>query len=234
MPAWLDRVEVMVIPVMLGGGVPLMPEGRRCHLHLEECQPYPSGVISLKYSVRTDNSQRASVPGHWILTLERKRPGSQAFIDRPNSPTARKPQPYPARSRDPMRQVMTLCSGIENAGYSVLPVSVSSLLRPSSAVSLGEACKPTLSLSSACLGKNSFPVDNPFLQRLRIHRPPGLSPESNHLHRGIAPTVQGYSKFRICSRAAALVFVGSFASRNSGKFRSQSCSENRPIQARPL
>jgi dihydrofolate reductase len=59
----VDRVEVMVIPVMLGGGVPLMPEGRRCHLHLGECKPYPSGVISLKYSVRTGNSQRASVPG---------------------------------------------------------------------------------------------------------------------------------------------------------------------------
>jgi dihydrofolate reductase len=51
----VDRVEVTVIPVMLGAGVPLMPPGHRCHLHLEECKPYPSGVISLKYSVRQLN-----------------------------------------------------------------------------------------------------------------------------------------------------------------------------------
>lgn len=48
----VDRVEVTVIPLMLGaGGIPLLPAGQRCQLHLEECRPYPSGVISLKYSV---------------------------------------------------------------------------------------------------------------------------------------------------------------------------------------
>ena len=54
----VDRVEVTVIPVMLGSGVPLMPAGQRCHLHLEEGKPYPSGVISLQYSVRTGGSGR--------------------------------------------------------------------------------------------------------------------------------------------------------------------------------
>jgi len=47
----VDRVEVTVIPVMLGSGVPLLPAGPRRQLHLEECTPYPSGVIGLKYSV---------------------------------------------------------------------------------------------------------------------------------------------------------------------------------------
>jgi len=48
----VDRVEVTVFPVMLGaGGIPLLPAGQRCQLHLEECEPYPSGVLSLKYSV---------------------------------------------------------------------------------------------------------------------------------------------------------------------------------------
>lgn len=48
----VDSVEVSVIPVMLGaGGVPLLPAGLRCHLHLEECKPYPNGAIALKYAV---------------------------------------------------------------------------------------------------------------------------------------------------------------------------------------
>ncbi len=48
----VDRVEVTIIPVMLGsGGVPLLPAGQRCQLHLEECKPYPSGVIALKYTI---------------------------------------------------------------------------------------------------------------------------------------------------------------------------------------
>lgn len=49
----VDRVEISVIPVMLGDGVPLMPAGQRCLLHLEECRPYPSGVIALKYTIST-------------------------------------------------------------------------------------------------------------------------------------------------------------------------------------
>jgi dihydrofolate reductase len=52
----VDRVEVTVIPVMLGSGVPLVPRGERRQLHLEECKPYPSGVIALKYSIGTGGS----------------------------------------------------------------------------------------------------------------------------------------------------------------------------------
>jgi dihydrofolate reductase len=47
----VDRVEVTVIPAMLGGGVPLVPAVQRSLLHLEECRPYPSGIVSLKYSI---------------------------------------------------------------------------------------------------------------------------------------------------------------------------------------
>ncbi len=54
----VDRVEVTVIPVMLGSGIPLVPAGQRCQLHLEECRPYPSGVIALKYLVSMGVSYR--------------------------------------------------------------------------------------------------------------------------------------------------------------------------------
>ena len=54
----VDRVEVTVIPVMLGRGIPLVPAGQRCQLHLEECRPYPSGVIALKYLVSMGVSYR--------------------------------------------------------------------------------------------------------------------------------------------------------------------------------
>jgi len=47
----VDGVEVAVIPVMLGSGVPLLPEGRRCGLQLIDSQTRKSGIVSLKYSV---------------------------------------------------------------------------------------------------------------------------------------------------------------------------------------
>lgn len=52
----VDRIEVTVIPAMLGSGVPLVPAGSRCPLHLEECKSYPSGVITLKYSIERSGS----------------------------------------------------------------------------------------------------------------------------------------------------------------------------------
>src|ERR1700722_19183834 len=47
----VDEVQVAVIPVLLGSGVPLIPEGRRCSLHLDESKIYPSGIVLLSYSV---------------------------------------------------------------------------------------------------------------------------------------------------------------------------------------
>jgi len=47
----VDAVEVAVMPVMLGSGVPLLPEGRRRSLHLEESKALPSGILMLSYSV---------------------------------------------------------------------------------------------------------------------------------------------------------------------------------------
>jgi dihydrofolate reductase len=47
----VDSVEVMVMPVLLGSGVPLLPEGRRQSVHLESSKALPSGILMLKYSV---------------------------------------------------------------------------------------------------------------------------------------------------------------------------------------
>jgi len=47
----VDAVEVAIYPVLLGGGVRLLPEGRRAILSLGECKPLPSGILMLKYSV---------------------------------------------------------------------------------------------------------------------------------------------------------------------------------------
>jgi dihydrofolate reductase len=48
----VDRVEVTVVPVLLGRGVPLFPgDGTRAELRLESTKQYPSGMVTLAYSV---------------------------------------------------------------------------------------------------------------------------------------------------------------------------------------
>jgi dihydrofolate reductase len=48
----VDTVEVTVVPVLLGGGVPLLaPGGSRANLELLETRRYPSGMVALSYRV---------------------------------------------------------------------------------------------------------------------------------------------------------------------------------------
>ena len=48
----VDRVEVTLIPILLGGGVPLIPPGRiRSPLVLDHVEQYPSGQVSVHYTV---------------------------------------------------------------------------------------------------------------------------------------------------------------------------------------
>jgi len=47
----VDTVEVSLMPVMLGSGVPLLPEGQRRSLRLTESETLASGILMLKYSV---------------------------------------------------------------------------------------------------------------------------------------------------------------------------------------
>jgi dihydrofolate reductase len=47
----VDTVELAVMPVLLGSGIPLLAEGGRRRLHLEESKTLPSGILILKYLV---------------------------------------------------------------------------------------------------------------------------------------------------------------------------------------
>jgi dihydrofolate reductase len=49
----VDRVEITVVPVLLGGGVPLLPgNGHRTRLQLLDTRIYPgSGMVTLSYTV---------------------------------------------------------------------------------------------------------------------------------------------------------------------------------------
>lgn len=48
----VDSVEVTVVPILLGDGVPLLPPGgARAPLVLEGTHTYPSGMVTLRYSV---------------------------------------------------------------------------------------------------------------------------------------------------------------------------------------
>jgi dihydrofolate reductase len=48
----VDLVEVLVVPVLLGGGIPLLKTGAPLtRLALEQVERYPSGLLSLRYRV---------------------------------------------------------------------------------------------------------------------------------------------------------------------------------------
>jgi dihydrofolate reductase len=50
----VDAVEVTVVPVLLGGGVPLLPAGApRTALRLTRSHVYPSGMVALHYAGRS-------------------------------------------------------------------------------------------------------------------------------------------------------------------------------------
>ena len=47
----VDGIDIAVMPVLLGRGVPFLPGGQRCTLRLNESKSLPSGILSLSYSV---------------------------------------------------------------------------------------------------------------------------------------------------------------------------------------
>jgi dihydrofolate reductase len=47
----VDTVEVTIIPVLLGSGTPLLREGKRQSLKLQESKTLPSGILVMKYLV---------------------------------------------------------------------------------------------------------------------------------------------------------------------------------------
>jgi dihydrofolate reductase len=53
----VDEISVAVMPVLLGGGVPLLAAGSRAKLRLIENKLYKSGIMSLEYAVETDRAK---------------------------------------------------------------------------------------------------------------------------------------------------------------------------------
>ena len=50
----VDTVEVALMPILIGGGIPLVAAGRRSpRLHLEKCEPLPSGIVMMSYRTRS-------------------------------------------------------------------------------------------------------------------------------------------------------------------------------------
>jgi dihydrofolate reductase len=47
----VDTVELAVMPILLGGGLKMLPDGSRCPLRLEATERYPNGMVWVKYSV---------------------------------------------------------------------------------------------------------------------------------------------------------------------------------------
>jgi hypothetical protein len=48
----VDLVEVLVVPVLLGGGIPLLEAGAPLtRLALEQVESYPSGLLGLRYRI---------------------------------------------------------------------------------------------------------------------------------------------------------------------------------------
>jgi dihydrofolate reductase len=47
----VDRIEVSIIPVLLGSGVSLVPEGRRWPLQFKDSRTFPSGIVSITYLI---------------------------------------------------------------------------------------------------------------------------------------------------------------------------------------
>ena len=48
----VDLVEVLLVPVLLGGGIPLLERGASLtQLALEQVERYPRGLLSLRYRV---------------------------------------------------------------------------------------------------------------------------------------------------------------------------------------
>ncbi len=49
----VDTVEVAIIPVLLGGGVPLLPPpARQVKLELTQSKVYKTGIVALEYTIR--------------------------------------------------------------------------------------------------------------------------------------------------------------------------------------
>lgn len=48
----VDEVHLYIPPILLGGGKPMFPSGKKQDLQLMESQTFPGGVVMLKYKIK--------------------------------------------------------------------------------------------------------------------------------------------------------------------------------------
>jgi dihydrofolate reductase len=81
----VDTVEVAVMPVLLGQGIPLLPPGAAAKLELADLKRLPSGIVALSYSVAGGVGPRPRI--RWIKptkTRAKKSGARKAKTDRRN------------------------------------------------------------------------------------------------------------------------------------------------------
>jgi dihydrofolate reductase len=68
----VDTIQLTVIPVLLGSGVPLLPESRQHRLQLTAYKAYPNGTLALTYSA----SPQTRAPARITQPSDRPRAGT--------------------------------------------------------------------------------------------------------------------------------------------------------------
>jgi dihydrofolate reductase len=76
----VDSVEVAVVPVLLGAGIPLLPPGATTTLILADQKTLPSGIVALSYAVP---GSVGPAPRIRYVRTPRKRSRSKAKASRP-------------------------------------------------------------------------------------------------------------------------------------------------------
>ena len=80
----VDTVEVAVMPVLLGSGIPLLPPGAHASLVLSDLKRLPSGIVVLAYSV---TGSKAAAPKIRYMKSKKARQSRKSKRVRKSKPT---------------------------------------------------------------------------------------------------------------------------------------------------
>jgi dihydrofolate reductase len=92
----VDTVEVAVVPVLLGAGIPLLPPGAATKLVLADQKTLPSGIVALSYSVPGGVG-----PAPRIRYIKAAKKSAKTRSESRKSSTARKPRRPKAEGSGP-------------------------------------------------------------------------------------------------------------------------------------
>jgi dihydrofolate reductase len=96
----VDSVEVAVMPVLLGSGIPLLPPGGQAKLVLADQKTLPkSGIVALSYTVKGSRAKAADVTIGYLRKTRPAGPRTTASKARASKTAKRKPAARPATKR---------------------------------------------------------------------------------------------------------------------------------------